>query len=141
MTQARSSVPTGGEHMVIRPAVQDDAGAIRALIEPYVEAKIILARTLDEITELLADFLVAEADGVVVGCAVLEIYSPKMAELRSLAVHADWQKKGIGRQLVQACLDRARERNIREVLAITSTEAVFRSCGFDFTLPGERKAG
>jgi hypothetical protein len=34
----------------------------------------------------------------------------------------------------------AKERSILEVMAITSSEEFFQSCGFDFTLPGERKA-
>ena len=34
----------------------------------------------------------------------------------------------------------AREKNILEVMAITSSDGFFKSCGFDFTLPGEKKA-
>jgi amino-acid N-acetyltransferase len=63
-----------------------------------------------------------------------------MAEIRSLAVSPDAQRKGIGKQLVEACVDRARQLHILEVMEITSTEEFFRSCGFDFTLPGEKKA-
>ena len=72
--------------------------------------------------------------------AALEIYSKKLAEIRSLAVLPEFQGRGVGKQLVQACVDRARERNILEVMAVTSSEDFFRACGFDFTLPGEKKA-
>jgi amino-acid N-acetyltransferase len=75
-----------------------------------------------------------------VGFAALEIYSPKLAELRSLAVSSQFQGQGIGKALVQACLDLAKTRRIFEVLTITSSEEFFQKCGFDFTLPGERKA-
>ena len=34
----------------------------------------------------------------------------------------------------------AREQNILEVMAITSTEEFFQRCGFDFSLPDEKKA-
>jgi len=46
----------------------------------------------------------------------------------------------VGKRLVEACVNRAREEQILEVMAITSSEEFFRSCGFDFTLPGEKKA-
>ena len=82
----------------------------------------------------------AIADGKIVGFAALEIYSSKMAELRSLAVSPDYQRHGIGKQLVKACVERAKQQNVFEVMAITSTEEFFQRCGFDFTLPGEKKA-
>jgi hypothetical protein len=47
---------------------------------------------------------------------------------------------GLGSQLVKACVDLAVSRNILEVMVVTSSEAFFRDCGFDFTLPGEKKA-
>ena len=74
------------------------------------------------------------------GFVVLEIYSAKLAEIRSLVVAADWQGQGLGKRLVAACVDRARERGVFEVMAVTSSEDFFRSCGFDYTLPGEKKA-
>src|SRR5262249_35688247 len=100
----------------------------------------LLPRTFDELQTLLSNCFIAEMDGKIVGCAAIEVYSAKLAELRSLAVATDVQKQGIGRQLVEACVNRARQRHVLEVMAITSSEDFFRSCGFDFTLPGEKKA-
>jgi hypothetical protein len=34
----------------------------------------------------------------------------------------------------------AEDLNVLEVMAITANEEFFRSCGFDFTLPGQKKA-
>jgi N-acetylglutamate synthase-like GNAT family acetyltransferase len=90
---------------------------------------------------LLPNFFVAVSDGgEIIGCAALEIYSPKLAEIRSLAVAANAQGLGIGRRLVNACVERARLRNILEVMAVTSSDGFFQSCGFDYTLPGEKRA-
>ncbi len=74
------------------------------------------------------------------GFAALEVYSPKLAEIRSLAVAPIHQGRGIGRRLIEACVNRAREKNILEVMAVTATEEFFQRCGFDFTLPGQKKA-
>lgn len=100
----------------------------------------LLPRTFSELEGLLDTFFLAEIDGELVGCAALEIYSPKLAEIRSLAVAPTAQGKGVGKQLVQACVTLAHERHIYEIMAISSSEAFFKACGFDFTLPNERKA-
>ncbi len=131
---ANSSVP------VVRAARAGDAEAIAALIAPFVEAGKLLPRTPTEIRDLIPTGFVAEHEGIIVGFTALEIYSAKLAEIRSLAVHADQQGAGLGRQLVAACVELAGKRNILEVLVVTSSEEFFRSCGFDFTLPGEKKA-
>lgn len=129
------------QEIKIRNAQPNDVAGISALIEPFVEAGTLLPRTYDELGELLPNCFVAEAEtGAIVGCAALEIYSKKLAEIRSLAVADSMQGKGVGRQLVQACIDLAHERQILEVMAITASEDFFKACGFDFTLPGLKKA-
>jgi amino-acid N-acetyltransferase len=124
----------------IRPARLVDGPSVLELIEPYVAQQKLLPRTLDELEDLLANGFVAEAEGQIVGFVALEVYSKKLAEVRSLCVAEPFRLHGIGKRLVQACVDRARERNILEVMAVTSSEDFFRACGFDFTLPGEKKA-
>lgn len=62
-----------------------------------------------------ADLIVAELDGELVGSVTYcrpdspyaEIAAPDEAEFRMLAVQASARGKGIGRALVQACIDRA----------------------------------
>lgn len=127
--------------ITIRPAVDADIPAIADLIRPYVEQGILLARTLDEFGELLPNFFVAVMrEDRIVGAAALEIYSPKLAEIRSLAVAPDAQGHGVGRLLVDACLKRAHENRVFEVMAITTQDGFFQNCGFDYTLPGAKRA-
>ena len=129
----------------VRAAQSGDIPAIAELIAPYVEEGSVLARTYEEFDELLPHFFVAEETGEdgtteIVGCATLEIYSPKLAELRSLAVSRKAQGRGVGKLLVTACIERAQEHNVLEVMAITSSDAFFQACGFDYTLPGAKRA-
>jgi amino-acid N-acetyltransferase len=124
----------------VRPAQPEDTPKILALIAPFVSAGKLLPRTLDEVRDLVPTGFVAVRGQTVVGFSALEIYSKKLAEIRSLAVSEDQQKQGLGSQLVKACVDLAESRNILEVMVVTSSEHFFRDCGFDFTLPGEKKA-
>ncbi|MCA9075590.1 MAG: GNAT family N-acetyltransferase [Planctomycetaceae bacterium] len=124
----------------VRGATIGDLSAIDAFIQPFVAEGRLLPRTIDELEDLLPTGFVALRDGEVVGFAALEIYSKKLAELRSLAVADRCRGQGIGRRLVDSCLNVARERSVFEVIVITSEEQFFQGCGFDFTLPGQKKA-
>ncbi|MFO1094815.1 MAG: GNAT family N-acetyltransferase [Planctomycetaceae bacterium] len=128
------------EQAAVRPATGGDLSAVEALIAPFVAEGRLLPRTTDELEDLLPTGFVAELAGQVVGFATLEIYSRKFAEIRSLCVARDLQGHGIGHRLVGACVELARERRIFEVMVISSQEHFFLTCGFDFTLPGEKKA-
>lgn len=139
--RARQDTPEGGDGDIeIRRARPKDLPAVRALLRPFVEDRKILRRTRDEVAELVATSFVAARAGRIVGFAALDIYSRKLAEIRGLVVAEACQGRGVGRRLVEACVDLAHARDVMEVLAISSSEAFFRSCGFDFTLPGEKKA-
>jgi amino-acid N-acetyltransferase len=126
--------------VIVRKAVSEDIQAISDLILCFVDEGKLLPRTLEEFDELLPNMFVAELDGRVIGCAALEIYSRKLAEVRSLAVSRVAQGMGVGKMLVQACIDLAREKNVLEVMAITSSDGFFMACGFNYTLPGEKRA-
>lgn len=141
MTKKKAKAsPAKQPAIVIREASRDDIPELEAFVEKFVMANRLLPRTTDELYDLIPFGFVATAEGRLVGFAALEIYSAKLAEVRSLAVHEDFQGRGVGTGLVEKCVDLARRRNILEVMAITSADGFFRSCGFDFTLPGEKKA-
>ena len=77
-----------------------------------------------------AEFFVALLDRKVVGCCALEIYSKRLAEVRSLAVTKKYQGNGIATQLVERCLAHARKREVYEVLSITGALPFFEKRGF-----------
>ncbi len=52
-------------------------------------------------------FFVATAKNQVIGCCALQIYSKRIAEVRTLAVHPNYQDKGVASKLVELCRDRA----------------------------------
>lgn len=129
----------------IRSARVTDARAIRKLIRLYPD------RLVQDYVPATKFFFVAEAcpvrrrslsNGVgktIVACCALEIYSKKIAEIRSLSVRPDYQGQGIATALVAACVDRAKKKKIKEVLAITGAVKLFEKSGFS-TLQHEKYA-
>ncbi|MCA8997294.1 MAG: GNAT family N-acetyltransferase [Planctomycetaceae bacterium] len=126
--------------VTVRPAIHDDADDVFDFLEQFVQAGRVLPRTLDELEQLVSTGFVAEMEGQIVGFAALEVYSKKLSEIRSLCVSPAVQGRGVGKKLTQACVELAKERRIFEIMVITSSDEFFRTCGFDFTLPGEKKA-
>ena len=128
------------KELCIAKAETGDLVEISDFIKPFVDSGDLLPRTFDELEDLLETSFIARLDGVIVGCAALEIYSKKLCEIRSLAVDPRARGLGIGKKLVSACVELALREGIFEIMAISVAEDFFKSCGFDFTLPSLKKA-
>ena len=117
----------------VRPARDADVPALRDLINGYAERGLLLRRTEESLRAHLDDFVVAELDGRLVGCAALSGLGPGLGEVRSLAVREDVSGRGIGRTLVDHLVDHATERGFTEVLALTRRTSFFEALGFHVT--------
>lgn len=115
---------------MIRKALIPDVRNIHRLLLDYARDGLLLSRSLAELYESLRDFYVYEIDGRVVGTAALNICWEDLAEVRSLAVHPDFNGRGVGRELVLACLEEARRLGLRRVFALTYKQAFFEKLGF-----------
>jgi len=114
---------------MVRKAGLKDAKPIRGLIAYYSKRNVLLPRKLSDICECIRDFWVYD-DGKALGCVALHIYSGDLAEIRSLAVDSGKRKKGIGGELLNACLNEARRLGIKEVFALTLAPEFFRKYSF-----------
>jgi amino-acid N-acetyltransferase len=116
--------------VVIRAAVEADIEGILAIVNDYAEQNLMLPRTTEQIRRVLPHFLVAEYDAQVVGCGSLVRLTAQLTELRSLAVAAEWRSTGLGRRLVEALVDQARQAGFQQVCALTLVEGFFNKLGF-----------
>lgn len=115
---------------MIRKARIDDVRAIHRLLMTYAGAGMMLSRSLSDLYEAIRDFYIWEEDGEVVGTVCLHICWEDLAEVRSLAVEKSREGKGIGRKLVESCLEEARQIGLKKVFALTYQEAFFARLGF-----------
>ncbi len=115
---------------MIRKARIPDAKPIQKLLVDYAREGLMLPRSLSEIYEAIRDFYVYEEDGRILGTVCLHICWEDLAEVRSLAVASDSGGRGIGRSLVQACLEEAREVGLKRVFALTYQQIFFERLGF-----------
>lgn len=116
--------------MDIRKARTRDAVQIHRLVNDFAKQEVMLPRSLLSVYENIRDFYVAEEGGRVYGCSALHFTWGDMAEVRSLAVHPDAGKRGLGRALVEANIAEAREHDLVQVYAFTYVTGFFDKLGF-----------
>jgi len=116
--------------MNIRPATEADIQPICDLVNGFADQNLMLHRTPEQVRRALGDFLVAEADGRVVGCGYIAYLGPELVELRSLAVHPHLHGQGVGGRIVEALVDMARQRGLRQICALTLAPQFFLRQGF-----------
>jgi len=116
--------------LVVERARLGDVEEMKGILDEFAREGVLLARSRLDLYETIRDFVVAREQGELVGLAALHICWIDLAEVRSLAVRKDLQGRGIGRRLVEACLDEARRLGLRRVFALTYRPGFFARLGF-----------
>jgi len=115
---------------VIRKAKIEDIKQIQGLINYFARKDLMLARSLNELYENIRDFWVIEENKKITGCCALHISWDNLAEIKSLAVAKNKQKKGLGKELVLAALEEAGQLGAKRVFVLTYKSVFFKKFGF-----------
>ncbi|WP_426997721.1 amino-acid N-acetyltransferase [Pseudarthrobacter sp. N5] len=116
----------------IRPARTGDVTAIKRLVAPLAEKRILMAKETVAYYESLQEFLIAEsASGEVIGCGALHVMWDDLAEIRTLAASDSWRGRGVGHVLVESLLTAAKALGVSRVFCLTFEVDFFRRHGFE----------
>jgi len=118
---------------MIRKARVEDVKKIHNLINLSSSNGEMLARPLGELYDNLRDYFVCEEKGKIIGTGALHICWENLAEIRSLCVAETARKKGIGRMLVDACIEEAKQFKIGKLFLLTYKVEFFEKCNFHVT--------
>ncbi len=154
---ALASRAPGGPEVRLRPARTSDVRDIVRLVSGYAEQRILLAKERVTLFEDIQEFRVAEAirpageaaeserradpgaaadrqpadDGPeLVGCGALHVMWEDLAEVRTLAVAPAWRGRGVGRRILEALVEQARDLGVRRVFCLTFEVDFFARNGF-----------
>ncbi|MDP8233982.1 MAG: N-acetyltransferase [Candidatus Saelkia tenebricola] len=117
--------------MKIEKATIKDALNIHNLINKSAKEYEVLPRALSYIYENIRDYWIFKEDGNIIGCVALHIVWEDLAEIKSLVVEKESQKKGIGESLIKQALNEAREMQLKQIFVLTFIPAYFSKFGFN----------
>ncbi|MBD3750898.1 MAG: N-acetylglutamate synthase [Microbacterium sp. 67-17] len=116
----------------VRPARTADVRAIQALLEPWVQRRVLLGKDLVVLFESVQQFTVAEdADGRLIGCGALHVMWDDLGEIRTLIVADEWLHHGVGRAIVDRLEENARALGLRRLFCLTFEVEFFSARGFE----------
>lgn len=117
---------------MLRKARIDDVKTIHRMINLSSGKGEMLPRSLMDIYNSLRDFFVYyhEDELQVIGICAMNIIWENLAEIRSLCVDENHRKKGIGRELVEACISEAITLGLFNVFTLTYKKEFFVQLGF-----------
>ena len=118
------------DDVTVRRARTDDVPAIRDLVDRFAPERRLLSKATVTLYEDVQEFVVAEVDGVVVGCAALHVLWADLAEVRTVAVDPALQGRGLGSLLLERLLRRAVDLGVRRVFCLTFETGFFARHGF-----------
>ncbi len=102
------------------------------LVNHYATRGEMLPLTSSQLYQHIRDFVVVEEGGEIVGCGALAVTWEDLAEIRSLAIAPQYQRKGYGKQMVEHLLEEAQRLGVERVFALTYQVAFFERMGFQF---------
>ncbi len=128
----------GDSNFPIRKATVADVKGMLELINGFASANLMLPRGPRDLFENIRDFVVAteheaapgQTTPFIIACGGLHVLWEDMAEVRSMAIHPDYQQKGLGRKLVEFMKKEAVQLGVKRLYTFTLAEEFFKMLGF-----------
>lgn len=116
---------------MIRKARMTEVPQIHKILEISARKGELLPRSLGELYDTIRDFQVYLDDrDRLLGCCALHPTWEDLGEIRSLVVNEEARGRGIGRSLVDHCLDEARDLGIQRIFVLTFNAGFFQKNRF-----------
>ena len=108
----------------LRPATLDDIGGLLELIKPLEQQGKLSKRSREKIEMEIADYIVIERDGLIIGCTALHPDAQSQSgAIACMAVHPDYQRSARGNRMLEYAYRKARQSGLK-VLFVLSTQTM-----------------
>lgn len=126
----RQSAPAGESKVICRNATVEDVEPLYLMIEEYAQRGIMLPRSRQALTRQIDQFVIAELDGMFVGCGSLFRLGNDLVEVRSIGLRDEGKGKGVGSMILEKLTEEARRQGIPKIMALTYAVDFFLRNGF-----------
>lgn len=124
------TLPPAGGAPVLRPATLQDVAAITGLINFYAARGEMLPRKEESVRQHIQQFIVAEDAGRVIACGALHHWDARSAEIRSLAVAAEYAGQGLGTKIVRELDEHGVQMGYEYAFALVLKIGFFEKLGY-----------
>jgi amino-acid N-acetyltransferase len=116
----------------VRPARTSDVPAIKSLVEPLVQQRILLGKERVVFYEAVQEFRVAiDDEGELIGCGALHVMWEDLGEVRTLAVAERWLHRGVGHAILTDIESAAHALGLSRLFCLTFETEFFGRHGFE----------
>ncbi|MBX3364163.1 MAG: GNAT family N-acetyltransferase [Phycisphaeraceae bacterium] len=116
--------------VTVRTARPEDVAEICRLVNAWADEGLTLRRTEADVLTRIGEFVIAHAGARAIGCGALAVFSPSLAEIRSVAVDPTIKATGVGRQIMDFLMDTAHALELDEIVLLTKVPGFFAKFGF-----------
>lgn len=114
----------------VEKPVLHDIDAMLGLANNYVENGTVIYRDKDEMASTIRSYFIVREGDAIIAMVALNIYSSDLAEVRTLVVHPNYQRQGIGWLLLQSLEQEAKFLGLKELFVLTYQQGFFEKLGF-----------
>ena len=108
----------------LRPATLNDIGGILELIKPLEQQGKLAKRSREKIEMEIADYVVLERDGLIIGCMALHSdEEARFGAIACLAVHPDYQGSARGKRLFEHVHQKAKQQKLKKLFVLSTQTA------------------
>ena len=105
----------------LRPATLNDIGGILELIKPLEQQGILAKRSREKIEMEIADYIVIERDGLIIGCTALHSNEQgHFGAIACLAVHPDYQGSARGNRMLDYVYRKAGQLALKKLFVLST---------------------
>ncbi len=115
----------------IRPMTAEDITDVSKIMKPYIEAGVLVNRTVEDFEKQLSDFVVYEIDKKIHACGALHIKEPGMGEIAGLASDPTSKSMGSGKAVMDYLISLGKDKGLKKLFVLTThTSDWFETMGF-----------
>lgn len=104
---------------------------VHKLLNDYAKEGLMLSRSRNSIYENINDYIIAVKEDEVIGVGALHMVWDRLAEIRSLAIKAEYRKQNIGREIVDCLEAKGIKLGVETFFSLTYQPGFFEKCNYE----------
>jgi amino-acid N-acetyltransferase len=115
---------------MIRKATITEVPEIWRMLHDFADQDVLPRSMADLYSQVREYFVYRKDNSPIIGVGALHIFWEDLGEIRSVAVLPEFQRAGIGSDLVKKCIEEAESIGLKQVFALTTRPNFFKRLGF-----------